>query len=160
MRVRETEPGHTLALPELWYNRNPVPRRAWPGTCSRASSLWQSVFDILDGEEMRRARTRANPYEMIRGVFFLNRLADSPASCLHSSAFRLTLGFPYPDPCFSFFLCYRAAMKMANMDFVFDRMFTNPLDSSGVRFCGVQSFSMGSLSSHLFSASECVPTIR
>ncbi|XP_051009353.1 cap-specific mRNA (nucleoside-2'-O-)-methyltransferase 1 [Acomys russatus] len=57
----------------------------------------KSVFDILDGEEMRRARTRANPYEMIRGVFFLNR----------------------------------AAMKMANMDFVFDRMFTNPLDSDG-----------------------------
>lgn len=25
-------------------------------------------------------------------------------------------------------------MKMANMDFVFDRMFTNPLDSRGVRF--------------------------
>uniref|UniRef100_A0A452TYF3 Cap-specific mRNA (nucleoside-2'-O-)-methyltransferase 1 n=1 Tax=Ursus maritimus TaxID=29073 RepID=A0A452TYF3_URSMA len=57
----------------------------------------QSVFDVLDGEEMRRARTRANPYEMIRGVFFLNR----------------------------------AAMKMANMDFVFDRMFTNPRDSCG-----------------------------
>lgn len=36
----------------------------------------QSVFDVLDGEEMRRARTRANPYEMIRGVFFLNRFAD------------------------------------------------------------------------------------
>lgn len=29
-------------------------------------------------------------------------------------------------------------MKMANMDFVFDRMFTNPLDSQGVRFCGAQ----------------------
>ncbi|KAJ8787543.1 hypothetical protein J1605_022858 [Eschrichtius robustus] len=57
----------------------------------------KNVFDILDGEEMRRARTRANPYEMIRGVFFLNR----------------------------------AAMKMANMDFVFDRMFTNPRDSYG-----------------------------
>nr|XP_035930250.1 cap-specific mRNA (nucleoside-2'-O-)-methyltransferase 1 isoform X2 [Halichoerus grypus] len=57
----------------------------------------KSVFDVLDGEEMRRARTRANPYEMIRGVFFLNR----------------------------------AAMKMANMDFVFDRMFTNPRDSCG-----------------------------
>lgn len=26
-------------------------------------------------------------------------------------------------------------MKMANMDFVFDRMFTNPVDSDGVRFC-------------------------
>lgn len=35
----------------------------------------QSVFDELDGEEMRRARTRSNPYEMIRGVFFLNRFA-------------------------------------------------------------------------------------
>ncbi|XP_032504396.1 cap-specific mRNA (nucleoside-2'-O-)-methyltransferase 1 isoform X4 [Phocoena sinus] len=57
----------------------------------------KNVFDVLDGEEMRRARTRANPYEMIRGVFFLNR----------------------------------AAMKMANMDFVFDRMFTNPRDSYG-----------------------------
>ncbi len=30
----------------------------------------KSVFDELDGEEMRRARTRSNPYEMIRGVFF------------------------------------------------------------------------------------------
>ncbi|KAI1240656.1 hypothetical protein IHE44_0009092 [Lamprotornis superbus] len=58
----------------------------------------KSVFDELDGEEMRRARTRSNPYEMIRGVFFLNR----------------------------------AAMKMANMDHVFDYMFTNPKDSQGV----------------------------
>ncbi|XP_013799295.1 cap-specific mRNA (nucleoside-2'-O-)-methyltransferase 1 [Apteryx mantelli] len=57
----------------------------------------KSVFDELDGEEMRRARTRSNPYEMIRGVFFLNR----------------------------------AAMKMANMDHVFDYMFTNPKDFHG-----------------------------
>lgn len=47
---------------------------------------------------MRRARTRSNPYEMIRGAFFLNR----------------------------------AAMKMANMDHVFDYMFTNPKDCQGV----------------------------
>ncbi|EPQ18559.1 Cap-specific mRNA (nucleoside-2'-O-)-methyltransferase 1 [Myotis brandtii] len=33
----------------------------------------KSVFDVLDGEEMWRALTRANPYEMIQGVFFLNR---------------------------------------------------------------------------------------
>lgn len=33
----------------------------------------QTVFDSLDGEEMRRARTRSNPYEMIRGGIFLNR---------------------------------------------------------------------------------------
>ncbi|XP_059697369.1 cap-specific mRNA (nucleoside-2'-O-)-methyltransferase 1 [Haemorhous mexicanus] len=58
----------------------------------------KSVFDELDGEEMRRARTRSNPYEMIRGAFFLNR----------------------------------AAMKMANMDHVFDYMFTNPKDCQGV----------------------------
>ncbi|XP_053160728.1 cap-specific mRNA (nucleoside-2'-O-)-methyltransferase 1 isoform X2 [Hemicordylus capensis] len=57
----------------------------------------KNVFDELDGEEMRRARTRSNPYEMIRGVFFLNR----------------------------------AAMKMANIDYVFDSMFTNPKDSRG-----------------------------
>ncbi|XP_048375572.1 cap-specific mRNA (nucleoside-2'-O-)-methyltransferase 1 [Sphaerodactylus townsendi] len=57
----------------------------------------KSVFDELDGEEMRRARTRSNPYEMIRGAFFLNR----------------------------------AAMKMANIDYVFDYMFTNPKDSQG-----------------------------
>lgn len=34
---------------------------------------FQSVFDELEPEEMRRARTRSNPYETIRGVFFLNR---------------------------------------------------------------------------------------
>ncbi|XP_050952937.1 cap-specific mRNA (nucleoside-2'-O-)-methyltransferase 1 [Labeo rohita] len=57
----------------------------------------KTVFDDLEGEEMRRARTRSNPYETIRGAFFLNR----------------------------------AAMKMANMDHVFDYMFTNPKDSHG-----------------------------
>ncbi|PVD25771.1 hypothetical protein C0Q70_13431 [Pomacea canaliculata] len=57
-----------------------------------------SVFDNLEGEEMRRARTKSNPYETIRGAFFLNR----------------------------------AAMKMANMDAMFDFMFTNPVDDHGV----------------------------
>ncbi|XP_064195289.1 cap-specific mRNA (nucleoside-2'-O-)-methyltransferase 1 [Anguilla rostrata] len=57
----------------------------------------KTVFDDLEGEEMRRARTRANPYETIRGAFFLNR----------------------------------AAMKMANIDHVFDYMFTNPRDPQG-----------------------------
>lgn len=33
----------------------------------------QTVFDDLEGEEMRRARTRSNPYETIRGGIFLNR---------------------------------------------------------------------------------------
>ncbi|XP_034756159.1 cap-specific mRNA (nucleoside-2'-O-)-methyltransferase 1 [Etheostoma cragini] len=57
----------------------------------------KSVFDNLEGEEMRRARTRSNPYEMIRGGIFLNR----------------------------------AAMKMSNIDYCFDQMFTNPKDSQG-----------------------------
>lgn len=57
----------------------------------------QSVFDVLDGEEMRRARTRANPYEMIRGVFFLNRFADVPLPCpdMYCCTFHLSLSFPY-----------------------------------------------------------------
>ncbi|MEQ2177925.1 hypothetical protein GOODEAATRI_008808 [Goodea atripinnis] len=33
----------------------------------------ETVFDDLEGEEMRRARTRSNPYETIRGGIFLNR---------------------------------------------------------------------------------------
>ncbi|KAG9347247.1 hypothetical protein JZ751_004814 [Albula glossodonta] len=60
-------------------------------------TIGTTVFDDLEGEEMRRARTRSNPYETIRGAFFLNR----------------------------------AAMKMANIDHVFDCMFTNPRDSQG-----------------------------
>ncbi|XP_033102913.1 cap-specific mRNA (nucleoside-2'-O-)-methyltransferase 1-like [Anneissia japonica] len=57
----------------------------------------KTVFDTLDPEEMRQARTRSNPYETIRGGIFLNR----------------------------------AAMKMANMDKVFDFMFTDPRKPSG-----------------------------
>ncbi|XP_076464840.1 cap-specific mRNA (nucleoside-2'-O-)-methyltransferase 1-like isoform X2 [Babylonia areolata] len=40
----------------------------------------KSVFDSLDPEEMRRARTRSNPYETIRGAFFLNRAAMKMAN--------------------------------------------------------------------------------
>jgi len=57
----------------------------------------KTVFDELEDEEMRRARTRSNPYETIRGAIFQNR----------------------------------AAMKMANMDCVFDFMFTDPKDNEG-----------------------------
>ena len=60
----------------------------------------KEVFDQLEGHEMRKARTRSNPFEIIQGVFFLNR----------------------------------AAMKMANMDAVFDFMFTNPKDKDGKSF--------------------------
>ena len=52
----------------------------------------KSVFDNLEPAELRNARTRSNPFETIRGVFFLNR----------------------------------AAMKMANLDAVFDFMFSEP----------------------------------
>ena len=62
------------------------------------SLLLQSVFDELDPEELRKARARSNPFETIRGGFFLNR----------------------------------AAMKMANMDKVFDFIFTKPKDEHDV----------------------------
>ncbi|KAM9778051.1 cap-specific mRNA (nucleoside-2'-O-)-methyltransferase 1 isoform X2 [Syngnathus typhle] len=57
----------------------------------------KTVFDDLEGEEMRRARTRSNPYETIRGGVFLNR----------------------------------AAMKMANIDYCFEHMFTDPKGPDG-----------------------------
>lgn len=56
--------------------------------------ICKSAFDKMSGEEMRRARSRSNPYELIKKGPFLNR----------------------------------AAMKMANMDHVFDYMFTEPVD--------------------------------
>lgn len=59
----------------------------------------KSIFDNLGAVDMRRARTRSNPFETIRGAFFLNR----------------------------------AAVKMANMDSIFDFMFTDPLDEHGGR---------------------------
>jgi len=62
----------------------------------------KSVFDELDPEELRKARARSNPFETIRGGFFLNR----------------------------------AAMKMANMDRVFDFMFTKPKDEHDAELVG------------------------
>ncbi|XP_052271632.1 cap-specific mRNA (nucleoside-2'-O-)-methyltransferase 1-like [Dreissena polymorpha] len=40
----------------------------------------KSIFDSLEPEEMRKARTRSNPYETIRGAFFLNRAAMKMAN--------------------------------------------------------------------------------
>ena len=40
----------------------------------------QSVFDDLEGQEMRNARLRSNPYETIRGGIFLNRAAMKMAN--------------------------------------------------------------------------------
>jgi cap1 methyltransferase len=33
----------------------------------------KSVFDQLEPDELRKARTRSNPFETIRAAFFLNR---------------------------------------------------------------------------------------
>lgn len=60
--------------------------------------LFQTVFDSLADDEFLKARTRANPFEMIKGAIFQNR----------------------------------AAMKMANMDAVFDFMFSSPKDENNV----------------------------
>lgn len=48
------------------------------------------VFDHLDGVEMRRARTRCNPYETIRGAFFLNRAAVKMANIDRACNFMFT----------------------------------------------------------------------
>ncbi|XP_028996841.1 cap-specific mRNA (nucleoside-2'-O-)-methyltransferase 1 [Betta splendens] len=50
----------------------------------------KTVFDDLEGEEMRRARTRSNPYETIRGVFFLNRAAMKMANLDHCFDYMFT----------------------------------------------------------------------
>lgn len=52
----------------------------------------QSVFDNLEPEEMRRARTRSNAFETIRGVFFLNRAAMKMANM------DAVLDFMFTDP--------------------------------------------------------------
>lgn len=62
----------------------------------------KSVFDKLGADDMRRARTKSNPFETIRGNIFQNR----------------------------------AAVKMANMDSMFDFMFTNPVDEDGNSLVG------------------------
>ena len=59
-------------------------------------------YDSLAGDELLKARTRANPYEMVKGAIFQNR----------------------------------AAMKMANMDAVFDFMFSCPRDKDKKEILG------------------------
>ncbi|KAK9305793.1 hypothetical protein QLX08_003305 [Tetragonisca angustula] len=50
----------------------------------------KTVFDRLDNVEMRRARTRCNPYETIRGVIFLNRAAVKMANIDRACNFMFT----------------------------------------------------------------------
>ncbi|XP_067947035.1 cap-specific mRNA (nucleoside-2'-O-)-methyltransferase 1-like [Watersipora subatra] len=52
----------------------------------------KSVFDNLEGEEMRKARTHSNPFELIRGVLFQNRAAMKMANL--DSAF----GYMFTSP--------------------------------------------------------------
>ncbi|XP_037274774.2 cap methyltransferase 1 isoform X1 [Rhipicephalus microplus] len=50
----------------------------------------KSVFDRLEPEEMRRARTRSNPFETIRGGIFLNRAAMKMANMDSAFDFMFT----------------------------------------------------------------------
>ncbi|XP_076179512.1 cap methyltransferase 1 isoform X2 [Ptiloglossa arizonensis] len=50
----------------------------------------KSVFDNLDSVEMRRARTRSNPYETIRSSIFLNRAAVKMANMDRACDFMFT----------------------------------------------------------------------
>ncbi|CAD5119881.1 DgyrCDS8465 [Dimorphilus gyrociliatus] len=52
----------------------------------------KSVFDNLEGEEMRQARTRSNPYESIKGGIFLNRAAMKMANM------DAVLNYMFTDP--------------------------------------------------------------
>lgn len=89
---------------------------------------------------MRRARTRSNPYEMIRGGIFLNR---SILTALITGRCILWPGAAENKP---FISVLRAAMKMSNIDHCFDNMFTNPKDPQGV--------------SHLTLEARCVWSFR
>uniref|UniRef100_A0A182QUG1 Cap-specific mRNA (nucleoside-2'-O-)-methyltransferase 1 n=1 Tax=Anopheles farauti TaxID=69004 RepID=A0A182QUG1_9DIPT len=57
----------------------------------------KSVFNNLGADDMRKARSKSNPFELIKSNIFINR----------------------------------AAVKMANMDAMFDFMFTKPVDRKG-----------------------------
>lgn len=50
----------------------------------------KTVFDNLDAVEICRARTRCNPYETIRGAFFLNRAAVKMANIDRACNFMFT----------------------------------------------------------------------
>uniref|UniRef100_A0A182N1J3 Cap-specific mRNA (nucleoside-2'-O-)-methyltransferase 1 n=2 Tax=Cellia TaxID=44534 RepID=A0A182N1J3_9DIPT len=57
----------------------------------------KSMFNNLGADDMRKARSKSNPFELIKSNIFINR----------------------------------AAVKMANMDAMFDFMFTSPCDRKG-----------------------------
>ena len=70
---------------------------------------------------MRNARYRSNPYEAINNRFFQNRYLFLHILFKKNRFFII-----------NFSNKYRAAMKMANLDAVFDFMFTDPKNADGV----------------------------
>lgn len=58
----------------------------------------KSIFDTLDKNEMRRARTRSNPYETIKSAFFLNRAAVKMANMDRACDFMFTKANDSEDP--------------------------------------------------------------
>lgn len=50
----------------------------------------QSIFDALDGQELRRAVARSNPFETIHGGIFLNRAAMKMANMDKAFDFMFT----------------------------------------------------------------------
>ena len=69
---------------------------------------------------MRQARSKSNPFESIAACFFMNRFV----------LFLFKLQFKTKIK--NYILVLRAAMKMANIDAVFDFQFTDPKYSDGV----------------------------
>ena len=99
------------------------------------------MFDSLADDEFLKARTRANPYERIKGAIFQNRYIirkltncciQFDLSIIDSAEAKKKSNKSW---CISLLLLiYRAAMKMANMDAVFDFMFSCPRDKDQVSY--------------------------
>uniref|UniRef100_A0A3Q2NN56 Cap-specific mRNA (nucleoside-2'-O-)-methyltransferase 1 n=1 Tax=Fundulus heteroclitus TaxID=8078 RepID=A0A3Q2NN56_FUNHE len=72
-----------------WLIQGPVKKNQHRYS-ERQRFMLSTVFDDLEGEEMRRARTRSNPYETIRGGIFLNRAAMKMANIDHCFDYMFT----------------------------------------------------------------------
>ncbi|KFB44010.1 AGAP000826-PA-like protein [Anopheles sinensis] len=97
------EPGITREQLDAWIKVGPRKMiiEDEDKYCSREILLQildsKSVFNNLGADDMRKARSKSNPFELIKSNIFINR----------------------------------AAVKMANMDALFDFMFTKPVDMKG-----------------------------
>lgn len=52
--------------------------------------MFQEIFDELDAKELNLARARANPFETVRSVFFMNRAALKMANIDAACGFMFT----------------------------------------------------------------------